>query len=82
MGFISTKSTNHGEISLYLGFYIVDDNYKRKRYYLIYNAFKQERSHHCSVCNICNLNIDHHYSLADNCIGFYNKKHFMKLFFF
>ena len=79
MAFISTMSTNPGEIPLYWGFYIGDDDYKRKRYCLICNAFKPERSHHCSVCNICVLNMDHHCPWVDNCIGFYNRKFFMQL---
>ena len=82
MAFISTLSTNPGEIPLYWGFYIGDDDYKRKRYCLICNAFKPERSHHCSVCNICVLNMDHHCPWVDNCIGFYNRKFFMQLLFF
>ena len=79
MAFISTMLTNPGEIPLYWGFYIGDDDYKRKRYCLICNAFKPERSHHCSVCNICVLNMDHHCPWVDNCIGFYNRKFFMQL---
>ena len=82
MAFISTMTTNPGEIPLYWGFYIGDDYYKRKRYCLICNAFKPERSHHCSVCNICVLNMDHHCPWVDNCIGFYNRKFFMQLLFF
>ena len=73
---------NPGEIPLYWGFYIGDDDYKRKRYCLICNAFKPERSHHCSVCNKCVLNMDHHCPWVDNCIGFYNRKFFMQLLFF
>ena len=76
MAFISTMSTNPGEIPLYWGFYIGDDDYKRKRYCLICN------SHHCSVCNICVLNMDHHCPWVDNCIGFYNRKFFMQLLLF
>ena len=82
MAFVSTMSTNPGEIPLYWGFYIGDDDYKRKRYCLICNAFKPERSHHCSVCNICVLNMDHHCPWVDNCIGFYNRKFFMQLLLF
>ena len=82
MAFISTMFTNPGEIPLYWGFYIGDDDYKRKRYCLICNAFKPERSHHCSVCNKCVLNMDHHCPWVDNCIGFYNRKHFMQLLIF
>ena len=66
--------TPAGSIPLYWGFYIGDDDEKRKRYCLICNAFKPERSHHCSVCNICVLNMDHHCPWVDNCIGFYNRK--------
>ena len=65
MAFIATMSTNPGEIPLYWGFYIGDDDYKRKRYCLICNAFKPERSHHCSVCNVCVLNMDHHCPWVD-----------------
>lgn len=79
---IVTMNTHPGEIPLYWGFYIGDDDYKRKRYCLICNAFKPERSHHCSVCNICVLNMDHHCPWVDNCIGFYNRKYFMQLLFY
>jgi palmitoyltransferase len=79
---IVTMVTHPGEIPLYWGFYIGDEDYKRKRYCLICNAFKPERSHHCSVCNICVLNMDHHCPWVDNCIGFYNRKYFMQLLFY
>ena len=82
ISFISTMNTNPGEIPLYWGFYIGDDDYKRKRYCLICNAFKPERSHHCSICNKCVLNMDHHCPWVDNCIGFYNRKYFMQLLIF
>lgn len=76
---IVTMKTIPGIIPLYWGFYIGDEEYKRKRYCLICNAFKPERSHHCSVCNICVLNMDHHCPWVNNCIGFYNRKFFMQL---
>ncbi len=79
---IITINTHPGEIPLYWGFYIGDDDSKKKRYCLICNAFKPERSHHCSVCNICVLNMDHHCPWVDNCIGFYNRKYFMQLLFY
>ena len=80
--FIVTMKTIPGEIPLYWGFYIGDEEYKRKRYCLICNAFKPERSHHCSVCNKCVLNMDHHCPWVNNCIGFYNRKFFMQLLFY
>ena len=41
------------------------------------NVFKPERSHHCSACNRCVLNMDHHCLWLNNCVGFWNRKHFM-----
>ena len=75
--FITAMNTNPGDIPLYWGFYIGDDDFKRKRYCL-----KPERSHHCSVCNKCVLNMDHHCPWVDNCIGFYNRKYFFQLLFY
>ena len=76
--FITAMNTNPGDIPLYWGFYIGDDDFKRKRYCLICNAFKPERSHHCSVCNKCVLNMDHHCPWVDN----YNRKYFFQLLFY
>ncbi len=70
--------TPAGSIPLYWGFYIGDDDEKRKRYCLICNAFKPERSKHCSICNTCILNMDHHCPWVNNCIGFFNRKFFMQ----
>ena len=80
--FFITMNTNPGEIPIYWGFYIGDDDNKRKRYCLICNAFKPERAHHCSICNTCILNMDHHCPWVNNCIGFYNRKFFMQLLFY
>jgi hypothetical protein len=80
--YIVTMKTHPGEIPLYWGFYIGDEDYKRKRYCLICNVFKPDRSHHCSVCNICVLNMDHHCPWVNNCIGFYNRKFFIQLLFY
>ena len=74
--------TPAGSIPLYWGFYIGDDDEKRKRYCLICNAFKPERSKHCSICNICVLNMDHHCPWVNNCIGFFNRKYFMQFIFY
>ena len=71
-----------GSIPLYCGFYIGDDDEKRKRYCLICNAFKPERSKHCSICNECVLNMDHHCPWVNNCIGFFNRKFFMQFIFY
>lgn len=76
--FLASK-TNPGTIPLYWGFYIGDQDYKKKRYCLLCQVFKPDRTHHCSICNICVLNMDHHCPWINNCIGFYNRKFFIQL---
>ena len=76
--YLTVMKTPAGSIPLYWGFYIGDDDEKRKRYCLICNAFKPERSKHCSICNECVLNMDHHCPWVNNCIGFFNRKYFMQ----
>ena len=72
--YIIVIKTPAGSIPLYWGFYIGDDDEKRKRYCLICNAFKPERS------NV--LNMDHHCPWVNNCIGFFNRKYFMQFIFY
>ncbi|KAM6251915.1 palmitoyltransferase ZDHHC15-like [Spheniscus humboldti] len=38
---------------------------------------KPDRCHHCSVCAICVLKMDHHCPWVNNCIGFSNYKFFL-----
>ena len=80
--YIIVIRTPAGSIPMYWGFYIGDDDEKRKRYCLICNAFKPERSKHCSICNTCVLNMDHHCPWVNNCIGFFNRKYFMQFIFY
>jgi palmitoyltransferase len=57
---IKTMMTDPGVVPPYWGFYIGDAESKRKRYCLMCHVFKPERCHHCSICNRCVLNMDHH----------------------
>ncbi|NXQ05375.1 ZDH15 Palmitoyltransferase, partial [Vidua macroura] len=38
---------------------------------------KPDRCHHCSVCAMCVLKMDHHCPWVNNCIGFSNYKFFL-----
>lgn len=37
------------------------------------------RQHHCSVCNMCVQQFDHHCLWTNSCIGLHNWKHFLQL---
>lgn len=58
--FLKTMLSDPGTVPPLWGFHMGDSEVKRRRYCLMCHVFKPERCHHCSVCNRCILNMDHH----------------------
>lgn len=44
-------------------------------------VIKGERSFHCTICNKCSDNYDHHCPFIDNCLGTRNHKYFLIFIF-
>jgi len=80
--FIITVLTEPGQVPLYWSFYLKANQSKKRRYCLICHIFKPMRCHHCSTCQKCVLNMDHHCPWINNCVGFYNRKFFLLVLFY
>ena len=45
------------------------------------DCYKDERTHHCSVCRKCVNKMDHHCVVLNNCIGENNYRYFVSYLF-
>eukprot|EP01017_Pseudomicrothorax_dubius_P032406 TRINITY_DN4245_c0_g1_i1.p1 TRINITY_DN4245_c0_g1~~TRINITY_DN4245_c0_g1_i1.p1 ORF type:complete len:346 (-),score=57.87 TRINITY_DN4245_c0_g1_i1:184-1221(-) len=80
--YLATALTDPGKVPQYWGFFMENPETQQKKYCLHCHTYKPERCHHCSLCNRCVLNMDHHCPWVGNCVGFYNKKFFILLLFY
>ncbi|KAH8741088.1 hypothetical protein FG386_001640 [Cryptosporidium ryanae] len=54
-----------------------EDNYVGLKECTKCGALKYPRTHHCSICNRCILNMDHHCPWIGQCVGLHNRKYFI-----
>lgn len=74
---VRTVISDPGQVPRYWGNFMDDPESNKRRYCIICHLFKPERCHHCSNCQRCVLNMDHHCPWINNCVGFRNRKFFL-----
>merc|ERR1719262_1100231 len=55
---------------------------KERRHCKWCHKYKPDRCHHCKVCGMCILKMDHHCPWIYNCVGYHNYKFFFLLLFY
>ncbi|KAG1679619.1 hypothetical protein FOA52_006136 [Chlamydomonas sp. UWO 241] len=66
----------------YSDYYVDRRDPRRPRFCKRCQAWKPERSHHCSVSGHCILRMDHYCIWVINCVGLLNYKHFLLFLFY
>ncbi|XP_065209979.1 palmitoyltransferase ZDHHC15 isoform X3 [Planococcus citri] len=52
------------------------------RFCFVCNHLKPDRCHHCRICGVCVLKMDHHCPWVNNCISYTNYKYFVLFLFY